>query len=45
MFVEARDFHALGEKKKCYMRGKQPPTLENVMRKNEHFQLTAFYGL
>ena len=37
-------FSCIG-KKKCYMRGKQPLTLENVMRKIEHFQLTAFYGL
>lgn len=42
-FFGPKIFHTL--KKKCYMKGKQPPTLGNVMRKLAHFQLTAFYGL
>lgn len=34
VFFEAKDFHTLEKKKKTYyLKGKQPPTLGNVMRK------------
>lgn len=33
VFFEAKDFHTLKKKKTYYLKGKQPPTLGNVMRK------------
>lgn len=33
VFFEAKDFHTLKKKKPYYLKGKQPPTLGNVMRK------------